>query len=906
MLYRQPAADGMNMVTTSSMYTPLLILATWLSPTSSITPTPDAECSQLTDFSNLDCIQGVRDQGVAWCEQSSNRLRCQLTCAGASAGLSDFHGPDCQRGVAVHGRRDWCSEEENRLLCQLTCVGTHNDDHDSDVLVDFDELDCAQGIASQGADWCEQDQNRLLCAQSCSDGCPGAVTVAPAAPTPSPTHVPTLPCNDFWPECTASSCDDHLAHWHCTATCAEHCRPTSAPTTTAPTTALPTAEPTGVPTDRPSLAPSSRPTSIPSAIPTSLPSLALTEPPATTLPTIAPSLTPATSGPSPTLSQSPASSHPTDAPVSSSPTVLPSDQPSLAPSSTSPTPAGQTFQPTVVQPTASPVGPMPGLFVSEVHSDRTDNAAPWQYIEIYNPTCNSVDLSPYWLRAAMAGAGTSAATRYQHINLGPGALAPGAVYTVCTDVGIDHWRDSADPAAYCQAFFAAGDVDMNGDDPVFFGRANTHLDSFGGLPSFSFSACGHAVDTLADPAPTYGFTRNRTRDHGITSVRDWDEENMFNPATGCEWTPHQAPADVAAVLATPGSHDCVMPRAAGCTGSPSAVSSLTTPSPTTLPTLLPTPSPTTLPTLLPTPSPTPSPTEPSAACCIAEELESEVSLGCAEVSSPEACGEDHEISSICPCTCCHVERSLCTIQVDLMFLLDTSRSVGRPRFANEVLPFVSSFAERFEIGVSQSRIGVATFSSRGQSRVEIPLNNSLTDTGLATMIADVPFSDGLSFVMDGLEVVLEHFQSHQRSTTDARSPQCAVPAALVVVLDGHHSLRYTESSPDYYRAIADAANELQVHGVRVFGVRLVPQSEEVDPLVTAPPQPSQMPSKIIQILGFGYNMTAEDARAARGRTYFEANPGELEALADSIATGVCNTADEELRQQANDDGCGQA
>lgn len=532
--------------------------------------------------------------------------------------------------------------------------------------------------------------------------------------------------------------------------------------------------------------------------------------------------------------------------------------------------------------TASPVlGPPPGLFVSEIRSDRTGNSAPWQYIEIYNPTCDSVELSPYWLRAAMAG--TSVATRYQVVNLGPGVLAPGDVYTVCTDVGIDHWRDSA--AAFCHAFFAAGDVDMDGDDPVFFGRANTHLDGFGGMPGFPFSACGHTVNTAADPAPSYGFIRNRTRNHGISSVRDWDEENMFNPATGCEWipVPHQVPADLATIMATPGSHDCAAPgRHAGCTGSSSSVSPSTTPSPTTPPTS--------------SPSPTPSPTEP---CCRADELADEASRGCDAVSTTEACGSDGEISSICTCSCCHIERGVCSTQLDLMFLLDASRSVGQPRFALEILPFVSSFADRFVIGAHQSRIGVATFSSRGQSRIEIPLNNAFPSTGLPAMIEAVPFSDGLSFVVDGLEVVLDHFRSHQR-TTDARSPRCAVPAALVVVLDGHHRLRYTASSPDYYRAIAEAANELEVHGVRVFGVRLAPESEG-----DTPPQPNQMPTKVMQILGFGYNMTVEEARAARGRTYFEANPGELEALVDGIATGVCNTADETRRQQVNDDGCGQ-
>ena len=69
--------------------------------------------------------------------------------------------------------------------------------------------------------------------------------------------------------------------------------------------------------------------------------------------------------------------------------------------------------------------------------------------------------------------------------------------------------------------------------------------------------------------------------------------------------------------------------------------------------------------------------------------------------------------------CLYLFPSVCRSLVDLVILIDGSRSVGRRNF-RKVIDFVKSFVSFFPLSARETRVGVIVFSSR--SRVEFGLN----------------------------------------------------------------------------------------------------------------------------------------------------------------------------------------
>ena len=197
------------------MLSRLLLLAAWVPPASST--------CELTDFHESDCNQGIASQGASWCEQDQNRLLCAGSCSDG-----------CRRAQATTGTGTTALGVTTAT--PLPCINMW-----PSCAIDLD----------QDESYCDRPTADWLCTAMCADHCRPTSAPSTSSPTQAPSQVPSLPCVNFWPDCSVSSCDDVMAPWHCTAMCAEHCRPTPAPSTEPPApapTSMPTSMPTSVPT----------------------------------------------------------------------------------------------------------------------------------------------------------------------------------------------------------------------------------------------------------------------------------------------------------------------------------------------------------------------------------------------------------------------------------------------------------------------------------------------------------------------------------------------------------------------------------------------------------------------------------------------------------------------------------
>lgn len=79
---------------------------------------------------------------------------------------------------------------------------------------------------------------------------------------------------------------------------------------------------------------------------------------------------------------------------------------------------------------------------------------------------------------------------------------------------------------------------------------------------------------------------------------------------------------------------------------------------------------------------------------------------------------------------------VCRSRVDLVILIDGSRSVGRSNF-RKVIDFVKSFVSFFPLSARETRVGVMVFSSR--SRLEFGLNRYGSRTQVVRAINRIRF-----------------------------------------------------------------------------------------------------------------------------------------------------------------------
>ena len=140
--------------------------------------------------------------------------------------------------------------------------------------------------------------------------------------------------------------------------------------------------------------------------------------------------------------------------------------------------------------------------------------------------------------------------------------------------------------------------------------------------------------------------------------------------------------------------------------------------------------------------------------------------------------------------------------VDLIFVLDSSGSVGASNFAN-VRNFVADLVSQLEIGPDNTRVGLINFAS--SAGVQFSLNMHQDISSLLQAIASVPFTSGGTNTAAALTTLLSEFST----ANGARPLQEGIPRVAIVVTDGQ--------SNDPLATVA-AANNVHASNIIVFAV----------------------------------------------------------------------------------------
>ena len=148
----------------------------------------------------------------------------------------------------------------------------------------------------------------------------------------------------------------------------------------------------------------------------------------------------------------------------------------------------------------------------------------------------------------------------------------------------------------------------------------------------------------------------------------------------------------------------------------------------------------------------------------------------------------------------HLYISACHNKVDLVFLVDSSGSVGSTNF-NKVKNFVASSLNKFHIGNRSTLVSVVTFSSK--THEEFKLNSFHHKLPMVNAIHGIRYDAGTTHTGDALRFVGSNiFQPSSGDRIDARN-------ILVVITDGQ--------SNNHVATIAQA-NHLKHNNILIISV----------------------------------------------------------------------------------------
>ena len=118
--------------------------------------------------------------------------------------------------------------------------------------------------------------------------------------------------------------------------------------------------------------------------------------------------------------------------------------------------------------------------------------------------------------------------------------------------------------------------------------------------------------------------------------------------------------------------------------------------------------------------------------------------------------------------------------IDLIFVLDSSGSVGSTNFQN-VKNFVSNLVSQLEIGPDNTQVGVINFAT--SVRIEFHLNRYQDSSSLLQAIANIPYTGGNTNTGTALTTLLSEFST----VNGVRPLQEGIPRVAIVVTDGQSS-----------------------------------------------------------------------------------------------------------------------
>ena len=147
-------------------------------------------------------------------------------------------------------------------------------------------------------------------------------------------------------------------------------------------------------------------------------------------------------------------------------------------------------------------------------------------------------------------------------------------------------------------------------------------------------------------------------------------------------------------------------------------------------------------------------------------------------------------------------HTVCRVDIDLVWVLDQSGSVGRSNH-RLALDFIREVHNFFEISSDHTRVGMVTFSTR--SRIEFNLLAASNNQQLNHLVGGVPYRGGYTATALALLHTRLLFSAN---TTGVRPLSHGVPRVAVLLTDGKSNLYRLDSIPQ----------QLKDSGVVVYSV----------------------------------------------------------------------------------------
>ena len=145
---------------------------------------------------------------------------------------------------------------------------------------------------------------------------------------------------------------------------------------------------------------------------------------------------------------------------------------------------------------------------------------------------------------------------------------------------------------------------------------------------------------------------------------------------------------------------------------------------------------------------------------------------------------------------------VCQTDLDLLFLLDVSSSVGRSNH-RLALQFMQAVVNFYDIEANRTRVGVITFSTG--ANVVFLFGEHLTNQAVHSAIGDVRYSKGWTHTARALTLATS---SYADPSSGARPISAGIPRVVVLITDGQ-SNHYSINQP---------AIDLKATGVTVYSV----------------------------------------------------------------------------------------
>ncbi|XP_065931359.1 collagen alpha-4(VI) chain-like isoform X2 [Magallana gigas] len=160
----------------------------------------------------------------------------------------------------------------------------------------------------------------------------------------------------------------------------------------------------------------------------------------------------------------------------------------------------------------------------------------------------------------------------------------------------------------------------------------------------------------------------------------------------------------------------------------------------------------------------------------------------------------------------------CFAQVDVVFLLDSSTSVGNDNY-DKMKSFVTKFLHYANIDNGDVRVGLLSYSTR--VTVEFKLNSKSTKADVFDAVNALPWRYGSTNTADGLKTM------HEELFNVANGDRPGVPNICIIMTDDVSNINYRRTIPE-----ADVAKK---KGIRIYAVGIALKDlKEVNGIASEP------------------------------------------------------------------------